>query len=493
MRRQPRRAPTVWDAFESQARRIPSATAIRGGGADCRYGELRDRVTALADAVLAQAPPGAVVALDATGPVAGAVAFLAAAKAGCPVLPLNAESPPLHRAGMLAEARPELMLREVDAGVLTVEPVADGAGSTAEGRSPVRYDAAYVMYTSGSTGRPKGVVVPGDVLLARLRGTARSPGLGRGESVLAMTALSFDPCLAELLLPLVVGGQVVAAPSTARLDPATFAATVREHRPSVIQATPSFWRLVLAWGWQGAPGSRLWCGGESLTPSLAADLLRSGAELWNVYGPTEGTIWSTAHRVASPDAIGLGRPLCGTGLVLEQEDGQPVTSPGRPGEILLYGDCLAAGYLDRPDLTAERFRTRETPDGPRRCYRTGDRAQYRDDGLLQFLGRTDHQVKLRGNRIELGELEAVLEEHPAVREAVAVLCEADHPERAHLAAFLAGDGSVTARQLRAWLAERLPASMRPSRIELRASLPRTVTGKVDRVELARGSPSGGAG
>jgi D-alanine--poly(phosphoribitol) ligase subunit 1 len=347
------------------------------------------------------------------------------------------------------------------------------------------------MYTSGSTGWPKGVVVTHQALLARLRGLAAAPGVGPGDSFLAMTALSFDPCLAELLVPLVVGGQVVAAPGGARLDPATFAAVVAGQRPTVVQATPSFWRLALAWGWPGVPGMRVWCGGEPLTPGLAADLLATGAELWNVYGPTEATIWATAQRVCTPDAIGLGRPLAGTGLCLER-DGRPVTRAGEPGEILLYGECLAAGYLRRPDLTARQFGTRETPEGPRWCYRTGDRAQFRDDGLLVFLGRVDSQVKLRGHRIELGEVEAVLERHPAVREAVVVLRDADQPDRAHLAAFLTGDGSATAREVRTWLAERLPAPMRPSRLSFRSRLPRTPTGKVDRLALAgEGAGEGG--
>jgi amino acid adenylation domain-containing protein len=475
-------APTVWDAFAAQADRDPAARAIRGV-ADCSYGELRDRVRTLADAVERRTRPGAVVALDATGSFAGTVAFLASAKARRPLLPLNADSPPLHRAAMLAEASPEVLLREAEDGSLAVE---DAGGGTSAGPAEL-HDAAYVMYTSGSTGRPKGVVVSHRVLLDRLRGTATLPGVGPGDSVLAMTALSFDPCLAELLVPLLVGGQVVAAPTGTRIDPETFDRVVVEHRPDVIQATPSFWRLVLAWGWRGAPGARLWCGGESLTPSLASDLLRSGAELWNVYGPTEGTIWSTAHRVVSPDSVGLGDPLPGTGLVLAGEDGRPVPA-GEPGEILLYGDCLATGYLDRPELTAERFGTRDTPAGPRRCYRTGDRARHSPDGLLTFLGRTDHQVKLRGHRIELGEVEAVLEAHPAVREAAVVLCDADQPDRAHLAAFVAGE--VPPKQLRAWLAERLPAGQRPSRLAVRPGLPRTPTGKVDRVALARGGGPG---
>lgn len=478
---------TMWDAFALQAERIPAATAIRGE-ACFSYGELAERATALASTILARVGPGCLIALDATGPVAGIVAILAAAQARCAILPVSAESPPKYRAAMLADADARLILHETDGHVLAVQP-ADGGdtgvGTTARWPSTL-HDVAYVMFTSGSTGRPKGVMVPHDALLSRLRGLAAMPGLGAGESFLAMTALSFDICLAELLLPLAVGGLVVAAPVTARLDPGIFAGVVSEHEPSVIQATPSFWRLALAWGWRGTAGGRLWCGGEPLTPGLAARLLPAGEELWNLYGPTEVTIWASAARVTSPDSVGLGRPLEGTGLCLVDDSGDLVDAPGRPGEILLYGDGLALGYLNRPDLTAQRFCTSCTPDGPQRCYRTGDRARYTEDGLLEFLGRTDSQVKLRGHRIELGEVEAVLEEHPGVHQAVVVLRDGDSAASAHIAAFLVGDPSLTARQIRSWLADRLPPSMRPGRISFLPALPRTPAGKVDRVSLASG-------
>jgi amino acid adenylation domain-containing protein len=348
-------------------------------------------------------------------------------------------------------------------------------------------DVAYVMYTSGSTGRPKGVVVSHDALRSRLAAMALVPGFAAGESFLAMAAISFDISMAELFLPLSTGGCFVAAPPEARLDPAIFARVVAEHRPSVIQATPSFWRLALAWGWGGATAARLWSGGEALTPSLARSLIPRCAQLWNVYGPTETTIWSSAARITTSDSIHLGEPLPGTGLCLEGDDGDLVRAdqPPRQGEILIYGDGLALGYLNRPDLTAQQFRVCRTPDGAVQCYRTGDRAHYERDGTLRFLGRLDGQIKLRGHRIELAEIEIVLEEHPAVREAVAVLAHPDQPEMAHIEVWLATDAGVTSRQIQGWLSSRLPASMRPSRLSIVPALPRTVTGKVDRVAIAQ--------
>jgi non-ribosomal peptide synthetase component F len=309
------------------------------------------------------------------------------------------------------------------------------------------------------------------------------PGFDRLDSFLAMSAITFDISLAELLLPLYTGGAFIAAPPGTRLDPAVFAHVVEQFSPNVIQATPSFFRLALTWGWQGNPNSRIWCGGEALTPTLARSLMARCTQLWNVYGPTETTLWSTAALVTSAEAIGLGRPLPGTGIFLEDASGSPGMAPGVRGEILLYGTGMADGYINQPELTAERFCEHLTPEGYALCYRTGDLAAYRNDGTLQFLGRIDSQVKLRGHRIELGEVEAVIEEHPSVRESVAVLRDREHPARARIAVFVVTDGTIGQRDIRSWLSHRLPPGMRPGEILLRAALPRTPSGKIDRLAL----------
>ncbi|MBO0822260.1 MAG: AMP-binding protein [Actinobacteria bacterium] len=469
---------TVWDAVAAQACRSPRAIAIVAAER-LSYQEMLDRAAELATLIEPCAPAGSLLALQAVTPAAGAITMLAAARANCAILPLSADSPVLHRDFVLRDARPTLLIAERGDGTFAVS-LPDTGLPPAVGLDGV----AYVMYTSGSTGRPKGVVVSQLALLDRLTGMAQRPGLGPDESILAMTALSFDISMAELLLPLIVGGRFVSARPQARLDPAIFAREVATYAPDVIQATPSFWRLALAWGWNGAPGARLWCGGEPLTASLARRLLATGQELWNLYGPTEATIWSTADLVTDADRIGLGEPIPGTGVCLAVGDREIITEPGRPGEIWLYGAGLAEGYLERPELTAARFGVRPTPDGPARCYLTGDRARYRAGGGLEFLGRTDGQVKLRGHRVELGELENVLEEHARIYQAVAVLREADVPERAHIAAFLVTDGSLTTREIRRWLAERLPTALRPKHLEILSSIPRTTAGKADRTKLA---------
>jgi amino acid adenylation domain-containing protein len=455
----------------------PDRAAV-GGTVELTCARLADSIIDLADRLAAVAPPGTLVSLEADTPLAGVLALLAAARAGCAIMPVNSDSPPLHRERVAADARPTAVIREDADGGLAVVP-----------RGPGRTDLtgiAYVQYTSGSTGRPKGVLVGHEALVARLAGLARRPGLAAGDSMLAMAALSFDVSVAETLLPLTVGATVVAAPFGSRLDPAVFAAAVSRHRPTVIQATPSFLRLALAAGWTGAAGSRIWCGGEALTPALARALLPRCAELWNVYGPTEGTIWVSAARISDASAISLGEAVPGGGICLVAPDSAParlITEPDREGEILVYGASLSAGYLERPELTAGRFRTGVTPDGPAPCYYTGDRGRYRQDGALEFLGRTDSQIKLRGHRIELGEIESVVEECPGVSEATVLVQSADDPERAHLVAYVVAEAPTTEPVIRRWVAGRLPGSMRPARIVLLDALPRTTSGKVDRVLL----------
>lgn len=475
----------LWDLAVTHAERAPSAPAVTGE-LSFSYAELVERAGALAARIESRARAGDLLALEAITPCLGTVSMLAAAHAGCAVLPLNTDSPARHRAAVLADARPALVLSERadDELGLVVTELDDAERGGRPSRAHDLRDVAYVLYTSGSTGRPKGVMVSHEALLARLAGLAQVPGFGRDDSILAMTSLSFDISMAEILLPLSVGGCLVTASPDARLDPAAFARVVRENSPAVIQATPSFWHLAVAWGWEGAEGSRVWCGGEALTASLASQLLPLCGELWNLYGPTEATIWASAGQVTSSGAIGLGQPLPGTGLCLAAAGGGLVDTPGDAGEILLYGAGLAQGYLDRPELTAERFAVHQTPGGPARCYRTGDRARYASSGALEFLGRTDDQVKLRGHRIELAEVESVLQEHPSVRQAVAVLVDSGLPQHAHLAAFVVTGSTLTPRELRGWLADRLPAPMRPQRIDIVPNLPRTAAGKADRVRLA---------
>ncbi len=475
---------TVWDAFEEHVRHTPRALAMRGER-DYTYFDLHAVAGDVSKAIQSVVPPGSVIAVDAATAAAATVAILAAGRSRCAVLPISRETPPVHLASVMEDARPSGLLRERDDGTFSVSSY-DGGPARAEESDQLTAsmeDIAYIIYTSGSTGRPKGVMVPHQSLLDRLDALASIPGFGPRDSMLAMATHTFDLSMIEMLLPLITGGSLVAAPPTARLDPAVFATMVNTWVPDVVQATPSFWRLALTNGWGAMPWSRIWCGGEILTPTLARKLLPMCAELWNVYGPTEGTLWATAARVISPNVIDLGGPLPGVGLCLESSDGTLVTEAQRFGEIILFGGSLASGYLRRPELTSQRFGVRSIAGSMQKYYRTGDLAQYRDDGTVDFLGRADGQVKLRGYRIELPGLEAIAEEHPAVAEAAAVLRDGDDPRRAHIAMFVVPDGPLTIRDIREWIAARVPTGMRPGRIFIQPSLPRTSSGKVDRQAL----------
>ncbi|MBV9824009.1 MAG: AMP-binding protein, partial [Actinobacteria bacterium] len=332
---------TIFEVIAGQADRTPDAVALRGA-TDQSYRELIAQVVELSGRIAEHAQPSRVVAMEVSQPSTAIPVILAATRLGCPVLPLNADSPPMHREFVLADAAPAALVRALPDGGYQVT-AADTL--TGDGPGDDLADAAYVIYTSGSTGRPKGVVVGHQALLSRMRAVAEFPGFGPEDSTIAMTAPSFDISLTELLLPLTLGGSVVAAPAGAAVDPAIFAEAVATYRPTVIQATPSFYRLALAWGWTGTSGCRLWSGGEPMTAHLAGQLVACNDEVWNMYGPTEATIWATAGILSAGQPISLGEPIPGCGLCLADPDGRPVTGPESPGEILLYREGLAIGYL----------------------------------------------------------------------------------------------------------------------------------------------------
>ena len=351
---------------------------------------------------------------------------------------------------------------------------------------------AYVIYTSGSTGQPKGVRIPHAALVNFLSSMRREPGLGSEDVLLAVTTISFDIAGLELFLPLLCGARVVVACRETASSGEQLGRQLRDLGVSVMQATPATWRLLLECGWPGVPGLRVLCGGEALPRALAEQLLPRCAELWNVYGPTETTIWSSCHRVESgtvAETVSIGRPLDNTRISVLDLHGQEVPA-GVPGELYVGGAGLASGYANRPGLTAEKLVPDPFHGGfGARLYRSGDLARVRADGRLDCLGRLDHQVKVRGFRIEPGEVEAVLDAHPAVREALVAVRE-DVPGERQLVAYVVfqdapgRDGERTAK-LRAALRGKLPEYMLPGIFVPLESLPRLPNGKTDRAALGR--------
>ncbi|MBE4741685.1 non-ribosomal peptide synthetase [Streptomyces caniscabiei] len=352
---------------------------------------------------------------------------------------------------------------------------------------------AYLMYTSGSTGRPKGVAVSHGCVANLLHSVVREPGLDTDDVLVAVTSLTFDIAVLELFAPLVAGAKLVIAPHATVRDPEELGTLLRASRATVMQATPSLWRALLDGGWQGLPGLRALSGGEALDPVLAERLLDRCAEVWNLYGPTETTIWSTAGRVLRGEPVTVGRPVARTYCHILDRRGHPVPV-GAVGELLIGGAGVTSGYWNRLELTDASFvpdpvGADPLGDGGARVYRTGDLARYLPDGRIVVLGRADEQVKILGHRVELGEIEALLTRHQDVR-AAAVVVDREHPAVPRLVAFVVprGSGSDTeslAGHLRAYLRTVLPAAVVPSVVARLPELPLNTSGKVDRPALTR--------
>lgn len=343
---------------------------------------------------------------------------------------------------------------------------------------------AYVIYTSGSTGQPKGVEIPVRGLIHFLICMQRELDFQRTDTMLAIAPLSFDVAVFELFLPLYCGGRVVILPWPMGADGEALAAATRVYDASVLLATPTTWQLLLNTGWSGSSRLRAVCGGETMQASLAERLAPLTRELWNHYGPTEATIAVSTYRVSGGElSIPIGRAIDGTNLLVLDPDGNTVPA-GEAGELYICGAQLARGYRNRAELTAQRFVQVMVGGRSARAYRTGDLVRYDDRGVLHFLGRSDNQVKIRGCRMELEEVEAALCLHPDVKEA-AVLAR-DHAEHdVRLTAFVKGRDGITpdAPSIIDFVAERLPAYMIPRRVVFVDNLPKTSHGKLDRNAL----------
>jgi amino acid adenylation domain-containing protein len=485
--------------FEAQAHRTPDAVAVADGRRSLTYGQLNARANRLARRLRSRGVgPDVLVGLCTGRSVDMLAAVLAVLKAGGAYVPLDPDYPAERLAFMLDDSRAPVLIAEEstrsrlpegDACVVSLD--ADRASIDEESDADLEGGAApanlaYVIYTSGSTGKPKGVQIS-HAALNNLLGSMRGPlGLDAEAAVLAVTTLSFDIATAELLLPMIVGGRVELVERNEAADGARLMERLDEAGITYLQATPATWRLLLEAGWRGKPGLKMVCTGEAMPRALADRLLDKGDVLWNLYGPTETTIWSSGWRVEPGDGpISIGRPIANTRLYVLNPALEPVPA-GVTGELYIGGAGLARGYRGRPALTAERFIpdpfSRTSGD---RLYRTGDLARWRPDGTLECLGRIDHQVKIRGFRVELGEIEAAIAAHPAVRQAV-VLAREYGPDDTRLVAYLTAAPEApppAAGELRQVLHGSLPEYMVPSAFVVLDAFPLTPNGKVDRAAL----------
>lgn len=491
---------TVAHLIERQAGNEPERVAVSFGDQRLSYRHLDDRANRLAHVLRDRGVGrGQLVGLCVERGLGMVAAQLAVLKSGAAYVPLDPSYPAdrLHYmsedarlaalvsestlAGLLSWPREQTILLDADAALIE----AQSADRPAPGRlDATPDDPAYVIYTSGSTGKPKGVVVHHRAVVNFLTSMQREPGIGRNDRLVAVTTLSFDIAVLELLLPLTVGAEVVLASRDQALEPQALAELLARSNATIMQATPGTWRMLLDSGWQGSAGFKALIGGEALSPDLAARLLPAVGELWNMYGPTETTVWSTCRRVATTDSyISIGRPIANTTIWILDEHRQPCPI-GTPGELWIGGDGVTLGYLNRPELTAERFIPDPFSTRPgARLYCTGDRARLRSDGLLEHLGRNDFQVKVRGFRIELGEIEAALDSHHDIAQTV-VIAREDTPGDVRLVAYFVPRGAVPDSEvLRDHLRSLLPVYMLPQHFVAMPQLPFLPNGKINRKAL----------
>ncbi|HVK24473.1 MAG TPA: amino acid adenylation domain-containing protein [Actinokineospora sp.] len=488
-----------------QAARTPDAVALRGDGVDRTYQRLLDEAALIAGRLRAEGVrPGSVVGLCTERSAEMVVAVLAVLLAGAAYLPLDPTNP---------RARLDGMLDAADAAMVLVSP---GAASVFDGECPVPVrgldggaaDAnpvdwrdyvappevvdglSYVIFTSGSTGQPKGVQMTHLSLANRLAWMQAAYGLGDDDVVLQKTPYTFDVSVWELLWAFTTGARLVVAPAEAHRDPQELMEIIVGEGVTTVHFVPSMLALFVAEDGVDRCDSlrRVICSGEALPPKIVNKLTStlSTVEVHNLYGPTEAAIDVTAWPCRRPEpesGVPIGVPITNVLALVLDEDGD-LAPLGTPGELVLGGHCLARGYAARPDLTAERFVRTAVTGQPQRVYRTGDLVWWSPEGHLNYVGRIDTQVKIRGQRVELSEIEAVLNTHPLIANSV-VLLRTDLGANPTLVGYVVAElGEVVDDEaLRAHLGAQLPDYMVPTRYVRLAELPATANGKVDRKAL----------
>ncbi len=502
----------VHQRFEERAFETPEAIAIifssksfenAAKSTSLSYRQLNERVNKIAHYLLSQGVRrGTRVGFCLARSVDVVASLLAILKAGGTYVPLDPNHPKKRLNYIIKDAQIDLLVSTSNVveqllvtssiSVLCLDSEADSIeAQPTENLSPIvnAEDIAYILYTSGSTGKPKGVPIRHSSLTNFLASMAQLFDVTASDTLLAVTTLGFDIAALEIFLPLVTGAQLVMTPYAITLDGEQLIDQLTAHNITLMQATPATWRLLLNAGWQGSADLKILCGGEALDLSLAQQLLACGRELWNLYGPTETTIWSGALKIdrerLAADSVPIGSPIANTQFYVldEQYRQMPV---GGTGELCIGGAGLSLGYWNRENLTVERF----VDVNGQRLYKTGDRVRYREDGTLDYLGRLDNQVKLRGFRIELGAIETLLTQHPDIEQAVVIVSGEENPQLLAYVKLAIEGKEILDKALRQYLSQQLPAYMVPTGYQVLEAFPLTPNGKVDRQALpAIASPS----
>jgi amino acid adenylation domain-containing protein/thioester reductase-like protein len=489
--------------IESQVERTPDRIAITFEDKTLTYRELNSRANQLARHLqVLGAAPDVLVGIYMQRSLFMVVGLMGILKSGAGYVPLDPAFPQERLAYMIEDAKIPIVLTESSqlpnlpthqARIICIDKDWQEISQQSQENpnSEVKSDnLAYTIYTSGSTGKPKGVQIIHQAAVNFLVSMGKTPGLTEDDILLAVTTISFDIAVLELYLPLMIGAQICLVSREVAADAARLIEALERSRATVMQATPATWRMLIAGGWQGNAKLKILCGGEAMPRSLADRLLARSASVWNMYGPTETTVWSAVYRVeAGETPIVVGRPIANTQFYIvdphlrRQSDPLKLVNVGEVGELLIGGDGLARGYLNREDLNAQKFILDPFSQEPgARLYRTGDLARFLSDGNVELIGRIDNQVKIRGFRIELGDIEAALSHHPSIRE-VAVVAREDNSGEQRLVAYVVADQKLSLVQLRSFLKEKLPEYMVPTTFVVMDSLPLTPNGKVDRRAL----------
>ncbi|MGN6393942.1 MAG: non-ribosomal peptide synthetase [Mucilaginibacter sp.] len=485
------------------AKKYAGKIAIKFQGLHITYAELYESSNQLAKILIGNGiKPGDIVGLALDRSPEMIISILAILKSGAAYVPLDPEYPKDRIEFMLEDSSAKILLTSekyhnhfnTQAEELLIEDALTKFGSFSPEEPTAKIggdNLAYVLYTSGSTGKPKGVQIRHYNLVNFLLSMQKEPGMTAEDKILTVTTISFDIFGLELYLPLITGAEITLTDSDTAKDGRLLYDIVRNEGITFMQATPYTWRMMLEAGWESKLPLKILCGGEALPKELAGKLIPRVKELWNMYGPTETTIWSTVKLISNDENITIGKPIANTQVYIVDEHIN-ILPDGEVGEIIIGGDGVAAGYLNRAELTNERFIDNlYSGTAGDKMYRTGDLGKYKEDGEIVCLGRMDHQVKVRGYRIELEEIEHALVKDETIRQAV-VIAREDTPGDPRLVGYVVLSEAATADQFKekipgwqeAMLAV-LPEYMVPDDFVQMESIPITPNGKIDRKALPK--------
>jgi amino acid adenylation domain-containing protein len=492
-----------YQLFEQQVPQNTQKIAVEFEGEQITYQELNKQANQLAHYLQKiGVKPDSLVGICVERSLKMIVGLLGILKAGGAYIPLDPSYPSERLEYMVSHSQMRILVTEeklisliptAETQVICLDKDWDKIEKESTENPTIQVTAdnlAYIIYTSGSTGKPKGVQINHSGVTNFLTTMKKQPGLTENDILIALTTISFDIAVLEIYLPLISGAKIVLVSQETAIDGQKLLKLLTESQATIMQATPATWQLLLAARWEKSPNLKVLCGGEALTPKLAHQLLERVSSLWNMYGPTEATVWATIYEVNTREidpqkpAISIGKPIGNTQIYILNEYLQP-TPIGVPGELYIGGICLARGYLHRPDLTEERFIKNPFSNDPNsRLYKTGDLTRYLPSGKIEYISRIDNQVKIRGFRIELGEIEVLLAQHQEIKQ-LAVIVREDLPGDKRLVAYIVPHQgkNPTTNELREFLGQNLPKYMIPSAFVSLESLPLTPNGKIDRRTL----------